>query len=55
MPAARAFGSGIHAAAAVFFRGVGQGERPSVEDIQGYFETFRNLESQAPTRDAWSF
>jgi putative RecB family exonuclease len=46
VPAARAFGSGIHAAAAVFFRGVGQGERPSVEDIQGYFETFWKLETE---------
>ncbi len=41
-----AFGSGIHAAAAVFFRGVGQGERPSVEDVQGYFETFWILETE---------
>jgi putative RecB family exonuclease len=45
VPAARAFGSGIHAAAAVFFRGVAQGERPNVEDIQGYFESFWNLET----------
>jgi putative RecB family exonuclease len=46
VPAARAFGSGIHAAAAVFFRGVAQGERPSVEDVQGYFESFWNLETE---------
>src|SRR5262249_46695754 len=46
VPAARAFGSGIHAAAAVFFRGVGQGERPAVEDVQGYFETFWKLETE---------
>ena len=45
VPAARAFGSGIHAAAAVFFRGIGQGERPTVEDVQGYFETFWKLET----------
>ena len=46
VPAARAFGSGIHAAAAVFFRGVGQGERPSLEAVQGYFETFWKLETE---------
>ncbi len=46
VPAARAFGSGIHAAAAVFFRGIGQGDRPSVEDAQGYFESFWNLETE---------
>jgi RecB family exonuclease len=46
VPAARAFGSGIHAAAAMFFRGVGQGERPRVEDVQGYFESFWNLETE---------
>jgi len=45
VPTARAFGSGIHAAAAVFFRGVAQGERPRVEDVQGYFESFWNLEA----------
>jgi len=46
VPAARAFGSGIHAAAAIFFRGVGQGEGPTVEDVQGYFETFWKLETE---------
>ena len=46
VPAARAFGSGIHAAAAVFFRGVGQGERPSVADVQGYFEALWKLEGE---------
>jgi len=30
VPASRAFGSGIHAAAAYFFRGVAQGELPLV-------------------------
>src|SRR5881628_391672 len=52
VPAARAFGSGIHAAAAIFFRGVGQGEGPTVEDVQGYFETFWKLDRApaAPVR-----
>ena len=44
MPAARAFGSGIHAAAAVFFRNVAHGERQRVEGVQGCFERFSNLE-----------
>ena len=47
MPAARAFGSGIHAAAAYFFRGVAQGKPPGVEDVQGHFEALWNLETQA--------
>ena len=47
VPAARAFGSGIHAAAAVFFRGVGQGERPTVEDVQGYLRFVRRELSSA--------
>jgi hypothetical protein len=34
-----------HVAAAVFFRGIGQGARLSVEDVQGYFESFWNLET----------
>ena len=38
VPVALAFGSGIHGAAAFFFRGAGQGERPSVAAVQGYFE-----------------
>ena len=46
VPAARAFGSGIHAAAAAFFRAVGQGERPIVEEIQSFFETFWKLETE---------
>ena len=46
VPAALAFGSGIHGAAAFFFRGVGQGERPSVADVQGYFEAVWKLESE---------
>jgi hypothetical protein len=47
VPAARAFGSGIHAAAAYFFRGVAQGEPPEVEDVQGHFEALWNRETQA--------
>jgi putative RecB family exonuclease len=46
VPVALAFGSGIHGAAAFFFRGAGQGERPSVADVQGYFETLWKLESE---------
>ena len=46
VPAARAFGAGIHAAAAVFFRGVGQGTRPGVDEVQGFFETFWKLETE---------
>ncbi len=38
--AALAFGSGIHGAAAFMFRGIAAGERPSVADVQGYFESF---------------
>src|SRR5262245_13061235 len=47
IPAARAFGSGIHAAAAYFFRAVAQGEPPGVEDVQGHFEALWNLGTQA--------
>ncbi len=46
VPVALAFGSGIHDAAAFFFRGAGQGERPSVADVQGYFEALWKLESE---------
>src|SRR2546422_61043 len=46
VPAALAFGSGIHGAAAFFFRGAGQGERPTVADVQGYFEALWKLESE---------
>ena len=38
VPAALAFGSGIHGAAAFLFRGLAQGAQPSVADVQGYFE-----------------
>ena len=44
VPTARAFGSGIHAAAAVLFRNVAHGERQRVEGVQGCFERFSNLE-----------
>jgi putative RecB family exonuclease len=47
VPASRALGSGIHAAAAYFFRGVAQGEPPRVEDVQGHFEALWDLETQA--------
>ena len=47
VPAARAFGSGIHAAAAYFFRGAAQGKLPVVEDVQGHFEALWSLETQA--------
>lgn len=46
VPAARAFGSGIHAAAAHFFRGAAQGEPPRIEEVQGHFETFWKLETE---------
>ncbi|MBI4271988.1 MAG: PD-(D/E)XK nuclease family protein [Candidatus Rokubacteria bacterium] len=46
VPVALAFGSGIHGAAAFFFRGAGQGERPSVADVQGHFEALWKLESE---------
>jgi putative RecB family exonuclease len=38
VPAARAFGSGIHGAVAFFLRGVRQGQPPSLRDLQGHFE-----------------
>ena len=38
VPVALAFGSGIH--------GAGQGSRPSVADVQGFFEAFWNLETE---------
>ena len=56
VPAARALGSGIHAAAAVLFRNVAHGERQRVEGVQGCFERFSNLESEAsPSGTARSF
>jgi hypothetical protein len=45
VPAALAFGSGIHGAAAFLFRGLARGARPSAGDVQGYFESVWNLEA----------
>jgi putative RecB family exonuclease len=51
VPAALVFGSGIHGAAAYFYRGVQQGTAPSVADVQGYFATLWTLETgQRPVR-----
>jgi putative RecB family exonuclease len=51
VPAALAFGSGIHGAAAFLLRGVQQGQTPKLEDVQGYFEGYWNLETeQKPIR-----
>jgi putative RecB family exonuclease len=50
VPATLAFGSGIHGAAALFYRGLAQGQRPSVEDVQEYFRTFWRLGDPAPAR-----
>jgi putative RecB family exonuclease len=47
VPASRAFGSGIHAAAAYFFRGVAHGKLPVVDDVQDHFEALWNLETRA--------
>src|SRR5262249_55944604 len=46
LPVALAFGSGIHGAAAFFYRSVAKGERPSVADVQGYFAALWKLESE---------
>lgn len=46
VPAALAFGSGIHGAAAFFLRGTQQGTAPSLADVQGFFESYWNLETQ---------
>ena len=45
VPAALAFGSGIHGAAAFFLRGVQQGAAPKLDEVQGYFESYWNLEN----------
>ena len=51
VPAALAFGSGIHGAAAFLFRGKADGTPPSLADVQGYFEGYWNLEtSNRPIR-----
>ena len=46
VPAALAFGSGIHGAAAFYYRAAAEGRAPSACDLQGWFETFWNLENQ---------
>jgi putative RecB family exonuclease len=46
VPAALAFGSGIHGAAAFFFGALGRGERPELGDVQNFFETYWNLETR---------
>jgi putative RecB family exonuclease len=45
VPAALALGSGIHGAAAFLFRGMAQGTRPAVVDVQGYFGSLWALET----------
>src|SRR5213593_1759705 len=45
VPAALAFGSGIHGAAAFLYRGLARGERPPVADVQAYFDTLWTLET----------
>ena len=47
MPASRAFGSGIHAAAAYFFRGLAQDAPPNLDDVQGHFEALWNYAARA--------
>jgi RecB family exonuclease len=42
VPASRAFGSGIHAAAGHFFRGIAQGQPPELDAIQAHFEALWN-------------
>src|SRR5438309_8740468 len=45
VPAALAFGSGIHGAAAFLFRGRADGAPPSLADVQAYFEGYWKLET----------
>ena len=45
VPAALALGSGIHGAAALLFRGIASGARPTVEDVQAYFASLWALET----------
>ena len=40
VPAALAFGSGIHGAAAFLFTGVAAGRPPALDEVQGYFESY---------------
>ena len=46
VPAALAFGSGIHGAAAFLFSGVAAGTPPALEEVQGYFESYWALETE---------
>jgi RecB family exonuclease len=46
VPAALAFGSGIHGAAAFFYRGVQMGPAPSPADVQGYFASLWALAAE---------
>jgi len=46
VPAALAFGSGIHGAAAFFYRAVAKGERPEVGAVQHFFATSWALETR---------
>jgi putative RecB family exonuclease len=45
VPAALAFGSGIHGAAAFLYRGLAAGTPPSPADVAGYFESLWRLET----------
>ena len=45
VPAALAFGSGIHGAAAFLFRGTAEGAPPSLADVQAFFEAYWQLET----------
>ena len=45
VPAALAFGSGIHGAAAFLLRGVQEGKAPSLADVQAFFEAYWQLET----------
>jgi hypothetical protein len=40
VPAALAFGSGIHGAVAFLLRGVQEGKAPRLDEVQGYFESY---------------
>ena len=46
VPAALAFGSGIHGAAAFLFSGVAAGTPPALDEVQGYFESYWALETE---------
>jgi hypothetical protein len=45
VPGALAFGSGIHGAAALLFGGIAAGKQPTLDEVQGYFEAYWNLET----------